>query len=731
MRYNSKYSFLLESILDNTTESCTANPVWSDGMSKDYARQDGEMFFRATLSGSLKFIRDDYDFIMSKAFDTEFRVTIKETKDGGKTWTSFWKGRFWRTDCEINEDDKIITVELEVMDEYTDILEGIDNEFDLIKLCPEIVRVSLDKRPMVQVYSPGESVVACFLSGMYWEQNCAVVSNKEELTDKYHFAECKGMRSVTVSGNIRPLAAKQLYYGRITGDLTQNYSYTTGDYKFVYIYTATTGSVTQIWEIVRVSDGVAMWKYSVSGSSPSDVTGDITLAPVDGTGASGNAIATISRQDVYMRYVCDVLKVGNVDTYEIPDDDIVDNNRNYQRCVGYALDDTLYFSAELISTPTEYGIYQPGLYYTPPTVLGVSKMYPIAKSTWGRISAWFAFSAFENVLEPLGRKSYVLRDAYPLWSVISVLLGQIAPRVEHNGTSTYSQLLYGSNPLGLHDMHLLLTQKSNILAGAYDRPAQKAPITLRKVLDMLRDCYRCYWFIDEDEDGSMIFRLEHVSWFMKGKSYSSSLRVGTDLTTMTVTRNGKNWAFGTSKYEYDKSDMPERYEFGWMDDVTLPFEGNSMEIVSRFVDKGKIEDVTVGEFTSDIDYMLLNPSSCSEDGFALMDTNKNGNDYVIPYTLAEIDSIPYVLQNPFVSFWYLQRYYLYDLPASRVKLNGVERDAYGTTRNKVQDISWPSPDDPDIDALVRTNIGVGQIKELSLSLSTREAKTELRYDTTV
>ena len=731
MRYYPIYSFVLDAVLDNATESRTAKPIWGAGMTKDYSRQDGEWFFRAALSGSLKFVRDDYEFIMGKAFETEFRVTVNVSDDGGKNWRAFWKGRFWRTDCEIDEDDRVITVEPEVMDEYTDILEGMDNEYDLITLCPEIVRVSLDKRPMVQVYSPGESVVACFLSGMYWEQNCTAISDKNDLVRKYYFVECKGLRSVNVSGNIRPLAAKQLYYGRITGDFTQNYSYTTGEYKFVYTFSATTGSVTQKWEIVRVADSVAMWRYTVTGTAPTDVTGDITLTPIDGTGAYGDAVATIARQDVFMRLVCDVYKVGDVDTYPIPDDDMVGDNRNYRRCVGYDFEDTLYFTDKLVSTPTKYGIYQPGQYYTPPYVLGVPAFYPIAKSTWGRISAWFAFSAVDEVVEPLGRKAYVLKDAYPLWSVVSVLLGQIAPGIGHQGTDAFSQVLYGSNPLGLHSMNLLLTQKSNILAGNYDRPAQKAPVTLRKVLDMLRDCFRCYWFVDVDASGEKRFRIEHVSWFMNGGSYSSSPNVGTDLTAMTVTRNGKPWAFDTSKYKFDKSDMPERYEFGWMDDVTLPFDGNPMEIMSRFVDKGKIESVTVGEFTSDIDYMLLNPSSCSEDGFALMDTDKNGDGYVVPYMSADIGDVTYVLQNPYVSFWYLQRYYLYDLPASRVKLNGVKSGAYGTTRNKVQDVSWPCPDDPNIDALVRTNLGVGHIEELSLSLSTREAKTELRYDTTV
>lgn len=85
---------------------------------------------------------------------------------------------------------------------------------------------------------------------------------------------------------------------------------------------------------------------------------------------------------------------------------------------------------------------------------------------------------------------------------------------------------------------------------------------------MLRDCFKCYWFI---EDGK--FKIEHIQYFRNGGSYSGGVVLSHDLTKELNLRNGKPWAFNTSEYSFDKVDLPERYQFKWMDDVTAAFEG--------------------------------------------------------------------------------------------------------------------------------------------------------------
>ena len=217
-------------------------------------------------------------------------------------------------------------------------------------------------------------------------------------------------------------------------------------------------------------------------------------------------------------------------------------------------------------------------------------------------------------LEVAGRKTYTLRDAYPVGSVIKTLLNQFAPGINHEETAEYSQFLYGgNNPVAYgQNFRLFVTQKSNILVGDYQQPAQKAQTTLQQFTNMLRDCFRCFWYIDDGK-----FKIEHISWFRNGGSYSGNPVIGMDLTQLENIRNGKKWAFATSEYSFDKVDMPERFQFKWMDDVTQGFEGVPMQVISKYVTAGKIEDVNVSNYTSDVDMMMLNPGEMSNDGFGL------------------------------------------------------------------------------------------------------------------
>ena len=218
-------------------------------------------------------------------------------------------------------------------------------------------------------------------------------------------------------------------------------------------------------------------------------------------------------------------------------------------------------------------------------------------------------------------------------------------------------------------------------------------------------------------------RIEHVLWFRNGGTYSGTQLVGVNLTTIKNVRNGKPWSFGTSEYSYEKADMPERYEFGWMDEVTKPFKGEPIEVVSPYVESGKIENVDVGQFTSDVDMMLLNPSAFSPDGFAVMTMQGDA----LPMTQYGSGYI----QNCLLSFWKLQDpYWLYDMPAKKLKVNGQATNALGVSRNKSQTVNIPyDKTEPDLQKLVTTGIGNGQIRQLSIRLTSRMAKVQLRYDT--
>ena len=479
------------------------------------------------------------------------------------------------------------------------------------------------------------------------------------------------------------------------------------------------------WSIFRVSDNVEMWNLVVNNQIPPVAPYSVTLNPVSETGATGTVTLDIKNIAIYARLVTDMETADGQNTYPMPVPDMVPETRNYSRVIGIDLGDTIGFFTEYSTTPTKWGLYKSGLYYKEPVSQTVRKWYPVGRAAWDDISIWFAYSQYNWLIDTKWRKEFTLKDSYPIWSVISVLLGQIAPSVSHAGTTAYSQFLYGINPISNIDARLFITPKSNLIASGYDQPAQKAPITLKIVLNMLRDCFRCYWFIDEQNR----FRVEHIQYFRNGGSYSGTPVVGVDLTKARVSRNGKPWAFAKNQYEFDKPEMAARYQFGWMDNVFELFEGSPIDIVSKYVNPNNIEQISVEQFTSDVDYILANPSQISQDGFALLAAMLVDGEYKLPVVTFYIDTIEYRLQNGYLTFEYLQRYYLYDMPAPKYKIRGITFTAQGIKKLKRQTLKFPVINEPNFMNLIKTGLGNGTIQKMSVNLSSRNANTTLMYDT--
>jgi hypothetical protein len=56
-------------------------------------------------------------------------------------------------------------------------------------------------------------------------------------------------------------------------------------------------------------------------------------------------------------------------------------------------------------------------------------------------------------------------------------------------------------------------------------------------------------------------------------------------------------------------DMAQRYQYGWMDDSTDVFAGFPIDVISKYVTEGRVEEETVDAFNADIDYLMLNPTN--------------------------------------------------------------------------------------------------------------------------
>lgn len=717
------------------------HPVWKDDLSIEWALESQQWFMRSALSGSLVLQREDYDLVMAQPFSTVYYFDILILKSG--LLETYWQGKFTQTDCTINVDDKKITVKPSVVDDYTDILAGMEKEYDLIKLLPEIQKIDITKRPMIQLYYEDASYINCIIGNIAFEEDVNVpnVENFQEFMEgECHFKQIGNYCEISLHDP--PEGFGTVY----TGDLIDGEYLTsqTGNYRMKYYETEQDGWWENGLDIVPLDSDTVVYYYHQKFWN----TGQFISIPrdfkfQDGTGPTINYIQAYRTNRVYYgRVVCNVapneVPSGYDTTYPIMSDDLVPYNRNYRYCLPYdgSLDDIVLGWTGKSQSPTEWGIDDFGQYFTKP--YGDDGYLPIGRSNWVNSSDWFKPVFGASIIETRYRHKYTLNDAYPIWSCIKVLLGEIAPDIKFEATTAYSEFMFRqvsgaySDPISSKDYRLFITPKSNITAGEYQTPAQTAPVTLKTLLDMMTKTLGLHWFIERVTVNNAVekhLRLEHVKWFRNGGSYSGTQQVGIDLTAIKNSRNGKTWSFGTSEYAYEKTDMPERYEFAWMDDVTELFKGRPIDVVSPYVEKGRVDEVNVAQFTSDVDMMLLNPSAFSPDGFVVMTVDASTG--ALPMVSYTIGLYTNYLQNGLMSFFKLQNpYLLYDMPAKALKVNGTATTALGVSRHKTQTVNVPYGDDePDLQKLITTGIGNGQIKQVSMKLTSRMAKVNLRYDT--
>ena len=826
--------------------------IYPDDVNIEYTPETGQKFFRERIGSKIVFVGTDYDYIMQQIeqdFGHKFEVLIRRSDDGGATWYDWHEGQFHATDCVINTNDKKITVQPATDDAYTEILAGLDKEYNLVEITQQVENVVLTKRPLLQVYVLGDSKVTCILSGMVWEQDATQEYEDERMVDHYNFNLDSIQRELNVTGSGLP-AAVGLYYGTLAySSSTEKFEGTlhpkesTGYY--IYCAQDTVGPKPVavgigLVQIKRTSDDAVMYEYYYHydrGDSENSDNIDFTFDAITGSGVMSGEMATYR---LYTRIICDVTSYLGQPTKEIPADDIVPNNRNYRMCTmnapmtpvplsvnqtqwdgyytpagvwqadtnfscrhylvtagksyyfsGRHRDDSMvpfvlwftangdFISAERYGTnyvneyyeqpitapagaafcylnvdnsfmsshkvgyytassarigymsgntsvnPTQWGRTPTGEYYAPPVVPG-AKLNPVGRTLWRYTSMWVAFNTNVNE-EPL-QKQFTLRDAYSLTTTIQALLAQVAPSISFGNTAAFSQFLFGANPVvsGETIGTLYITQKTNLLNGEYSQPAMNAPITLGQVLNMLKNVYGCYWFIENNN-----LRIEHISFFENGGAYTGERQVGADLTQMVNPRSGKTWAFMTGEWQYSKAEMTERYEYQWMDESTEMFRGQPIEVVGTFIERGKIEDITISGFNADIDYILMNPSDVSEDGFAIMAAVSSGGQMVVPMVNMGTQQQPLIVQNGRMALTYVQpRYLIYNMPSWALKVNGGSMAAKSIQKGRTQTVKIPcGVNDLDLKKLVKTEVGVGAITKVTMPLLSRVAQVTIGLPT--
>lgn len=762
-------NFLLKKDTTFIYSANSVNPHYKE-LNKRYSKENGQEFFRASIDGKVTLFGKDCDIVLKSDIESLFAFIIEKYDRTSNRWVEYYKGEFSKADCKLDYSKKSCEIKTNPIDEYTEIINGYENTYDLVKLAPELSKINLHKRSLTQIYIAGSNSITNFFGGTYWEADVnEAVDNKIDLINKYYFAYIKACNEFEIKG--AEISDVNGVYAGDSGVWNQQKGYSVKTTKVISVGDKIQATlVPTVYDLSSNASRLAKTKDSnISGtkvfienlyrlqlikSSTSSVIYEsdtiFYISSADDVHIDRKTIQMINKNDnldsfiidspfvyrIFRRLLCDVesIEIENqaLNTYEVPSDDFVSDNRNYKRCIGLN-GGSIFCTSFVVDEPTRYGVNDYNKYFSNKFIsstLGIERPLPISRNSWANASLWYVYDKLYPIWEKKLRKLYTIKDNYSISAVIKSLLKKINPTISHEGTSEYSNFLYGNmSPIsGIDRFYVYITQKTNILKGDYDQHAQKAEISLKNVMDMLRDCFRCYWYIENNK-----LKIEHISFFMKGGSYSQNASIQLDFTNLFDQFNNKAISAYQSEIEFDKSDLNSRYEFSWMDDATHIFGGVTIDVKSNYIQKDKTETVSINNFSSDVDYMLFNPLSFSSDGFALLCPVKNGNTLELPIAEVELkdengEAFKAIAQNFYASWPYLVRFYMWDMPAEKIECNSVENLIVHSIKMCMKhDINITAEADLDILKLIKTFIGNGRIDRAQYNINTRNAKIKLSY----
>ena len=692
-----------------TEESVSVYPRFND-VTFDYEREQGEIFYRKTFNGEVTFVGADYDLIANAPYATRFVLRITRWYPDGTT-KQLSLSEFYKTDCEFDDDKKMVTVSPSEIDNYQSVIDSLDREYSLQDLLPQMTDLTIYKRPLIQIYVIGDDVLQNYTAGNSFEQDCGLLDSNE--LEQFHFYDNGLLVSMRIVIGRDPQGsspdASGIYAGG--GKVGNNFRLDciSGKSYYVMFFPLTNG---QVQVAIYNSAGTELFYGEGTEESPS-----IYCNAVAGSGATGSMQVTFK----FYRYYARMMHNNGGRGYAIDADDVAPNP-NYTRVSTIDVSSNIVWSARTSAGPTPYGKTAAGNYYTHPYNSSV-QYYPVSITQWPDktlygyyLSIWMMYDSVISQLDQQYRKAQVVGVAYKLVDVVKTLIAKNALGITFDDTPDYSQLLFSSgtyNVMGGRNITLFLIAKANVINGDYRKVYPEPTVSLGQILDMLQKTMQIYWYLDGNK-----LRLEHRRYFDKGLKYTGDKDIGYDLTSLICPRNGKTWSYGRCQYKFDKGDMPQRYQFKWMDSVTKAFSGYPISVNSRAVSQGQIEEVTVENFSSDIDYMLTNPGGVSEDGFAVIGAIKSGSSYLTPIVSQITDGVQYSIQNGVMAYIYMHPiYWLDNMPAKNLMINNASAIAYSVRRTKRQTIDFPS-DDYAVDeySLIKTGLGEGQIDKLSVSL---------------
>jgi len=596
-----------------TIDGRSCKPLHTD-IKREYELQQNEQFYRSSLSGTLTFLLTDYDYILSMPFDTIHNVKIYTKQKSTDAQVLFFEGEFTRINCKIDYDNKNIKVSLKPVDKYDVILEGYNIEHNLIALSPSLKPVYIDIRPIIQVYALGAKTVSNFQGDSSWDIDVEpidtetyLIANKFDLNKTPSYIEVYNAQEQGIAG---------VY---MFNESANKYIKTTNDYELIVV---NAGDPSAYGETAHRLELRALGGTSTLYSSY-DIYYFYYNGKIDvmltkyGTGNGDiKAYTRGASVKIYTRLLTarthfSQLSSGSWTTYDctkVLDNDFnVSDNHMYAigiTAYNYSYDSPIQFSLRSQVEPTPYGKNNEGRYFLPPDDMNV--YHPIGRLFWIHYSMWYTNTIYMQHVQDDFALTTEIKDTFELHEAFELLIKKIDPSMTFTSWSLSGLINTGTSLASVY-----LSQKTNVLKPQYDDPAKVANMSLRGLLDFVRDAFGCYWYLDENG-----LRVEHIDWFRNGCDSQKS--IGTNLTTLSHVRHARPMSFGKNVVQFDTNDMPQFIRYEWGDKTSKPFSASQIELASNYVTKAKTETFTVSNFNADIDTMISQYNDQNKDGFAVI-----------------------------------------------------------------------------------------------------------------
>ena len=677
------------------------------------------LFLRKKLTSSIILVGNAYEIVNNSNISDKFIININKKEN--EIYNLFYSAYFYKSDCRINNDKKKIEVDLgNSIDDYTEFVAGLDKEFNIIDLAPEIKELQLKKRGILQIYIQNSDYVTNYLAGNYWESKVIAPAGFPEITDDYFFTLCKTV-----------VFAKQE-----DGKTPEGWGSFTEDYSKQYYYTGFSGGEVAELEQTQPGGGNYVWTITVNSVITYRSQGQATPIDINAalmTSETSSDTLTFYAVTPHARLLTDNSSILGHASHLVPESDIVSPvNFKYISSLEFTTAPTIRGSVEHSLAETEWGRIQDielnGGDYRERYSNVEGFVIPIDRNSWKWYSFWY-FPTSQLILAN-GDSDLLISDNYTLGSCMKKIVKELDDSINFEETNVFSDFLFSTiNPItGDANLTNLLTPKTNVLVGEYTSPATKGITTLRTLLNLIVNSMNCLFFIDENKN----LRIEHIRYFQHGGSYSQTAIIFADLTTIKA-KNNKAYSYFVNEYIYKKEELLEEFNFKWGDKSSLLFEGTPIKSISKFIARGNVSYESLGNFMPDLDFMNSDPSAINNDGFVISGASLiSGNSYELPITEFTLNGADYYVQNYFFSNHYLhQKFFLDNANSVQIEINGNVENALSLKKIKLQEnVIFPldSFDLPDIFDLVKTDLGNGTPEDLEYNGVTNSVKTNLRHE---